>query len=309
MVFKLLTHEQNMDHKQRIQDAIQGIHIANPGVDEDFLLNMRLRLQSGERDLASPTLMLQDYDIGAATRPDEVYCSAGARAVILSTEHATTHIRANRDTKVRAKKEPEVGTAGLASAVSKDINATHVTMLGRQTGDANRDDEHPFKDRLKSLIDESSTQAVITVHGMLPSLVESIDDKRSFDVAVGVGKDPTPQTAQLGERIVGIAQSLGLRVGLNQSFLKIIKKDEGFAVRVDEEDKIKPVTLAASAPTTTRATIESYARQRGVEIACVQVELSSNLRLVLPEVVRNERIELLGPYMGYHLVKSSAELK
>lgn len=306
MVFRQLTHEQTMAHKQRIHDAIQGTHIINPGVDEDYLVNMRLRLQADERKLASPTLMPQDYDIGAANRPDEVYCSAGARAVILSTEHATTHIRTKRGTNERAKKEPEIGTAGLAAIVSKDINATHITMLGRQTGDANRDEEHPFKDQLKSLIAESSTKTVITVHGMLPSLVESLEDERSFDVAVGVGNDPAPQTAQLGERIVGIAQSLGLRAGLNQSFLKIIKQDKGFLVRVDEEDRIKPVTLAASAPTTTRATIERYARQRGIEIACVQVELSNNLRLVLPEVVRNERIELLGPYIGYRLIKNAA---
>jgi hypothetical protein len=292
-----------MDHKQRVQDAQQGVYLPELGVDTLTLTELRTRLIYHETRLASPTLIRDGYDIGTATVDDEIGVRLGQAGIVLTTEHATTHYRKDAKTGVRTKKAFESGTAAVAALLAEEFSATHITMLGRQTGDANHDPQHPFKRLVGQLLTSSEEKhTLISVHGLVSGQVAKLDDERGYDVIVGVGEEPSNETAQLGNRIVTTAQSMGLHAGINTPLLKIISRDNKHYVRVDDEGSFSPISFAASSPRTVRSTAEAISKRTGQTIGCVQIELAGTLRLLHVDAERNERVKLLGAYMGYHVL-------
>lgn len=236
-MFRPLTREESIDHRQRQLDAREGLFLPTLDVVEAEVSNLVAQLHGFEQALASPTQKLADYVVGTAVTKDEMWIARGSTGIILSSEHGTTHRRRDPNSRFLRKREnknPDTGVAALGQMAAGDLSATHATMLGRQTGDANNDLKHPFKDALKDLIDEGHN-TFVSIHGMKSGHVAGLEDERSFDVVVGIGNKPTPQTEWLSEQIVAVAEQFGLRVGINQPIMKIVEKDGYYHVRIDED--------------------------------------------------------------------------
>jgi hypothetical protein len=291
-----LTHEQARDHRQRLQDANRGVHLEIPSEWEAALDDLTTLVEEGERLMACPTLSRDEYDKGVAAYKNQVGIYPGTSGTIISTEHATTHWRKDPVTKKRENKRPDAGTAGLGAAVAAMTAASHVTMLGRQTGDPNNDERHPYKDRLRNLIQPDQT--FISLHGMCSGYVSALDDVRSLDILVGIGDDlPEPRTIKLGEQVVSIAEQLGLRAGVNQPLLNITEKEDKYFLEVDDDGA--PVTRSFIGPAyTTRGAVEQHSKDQGLGVAAVQIELVSTLRLMPREVRRKGKIRQIGPALG-----------
>ncbi|HWB39431.1 MAG TPA: hypothetical protein VG604_04325 [Candidatus Saccharimonadales bacterium] len=270
-----LSPEEYMNHRQRIEDAAQGIHLDVADPEENRRQLTILDLIDQEEMLVSPSRRLHSYKVGTAHRADQPYLRLGSTGLVISTEHGTYHYRTMSGE--RQAKDPETGIAGLGELVAERLHGSHLTILGQQSGDANHDADHEFKRLALDVVRAVQAPVYVSLHGMSPNYASGFDDERSYDVIVGIGNNPSERTQNAAERVVSTAESLGLRGGINVPFLKISDRDGEYRVRTHDDGRIYPITFAAAASRTMRSSIES---QVATPLAAIQIELSSNLRLV-----------------------------
>lgn len=299
MQYRPLTWSESIDHRQRLEDARQGVHLVEPKVPATYMSKLLGRLIKAEMGLASPDMTLEGYKNGVATEPDQAKVVLGASNLLISSEHATTHFRKN-STGERLAKQPDTGTAALGAVVAAELKAFHATMVGRQTSDANHDEKHPFKPLLVDLMRSHDLGAFVSFHGMRSGHIASLDDERSFDVAVGVGSSPNEATLKLGQCIVDLAKRYGLKAAINQPFLRVTEEDGEYKIRLKNDGEIYPITFAAAGPNTTRTAIQQYGQDAEQEVAAVQIEMADTLRVSNYDAPpMSERAKTIGPYLGY----------
>jgi hypothetical protein len=293
-----LSHEESMDHKQRLQDVAEGVHLKEPAALEGFREAVLNRIKIGESRLASPNGNLEEYTGGVARYDNESRIALGRTGLWLCTEHATEHTRTSPSTGEKTIKDPETGVAGLASVLAADLSASHATLLGRQTADANNDTGHPFKKHVAEIARGIGCDTFVSLHGMLAGKVATLQDERSYDLVVGIGRAPSEKSRELGDMIVAAAAELGLKAGVNRPLLRIREEEGKYYVPLEDNHNLSTITFAAG-PRTTRGYMEQSFRNLGQEIASLQIELSDPLRLLTAAVPRSSRVDDLGPYLGY----------
>lgn len=296
-------------HEERTLRAEQAKDLFLPDdldLPREQLLDRAYLLERRERSLASPDLSLAGYRNGAATIPDETYVQERpGSSVVISTEHATFHYRKLVNGDEIKELEPETGIAALASLAADELAATHITLLGRQTGDANHDASHPYKNRIINLVDSCAANTFVSLHGMTASHTTDLEADRNHDIAIGVGSDPGPRTIEIANRIVEISSKYGVLADINPQFVKLRQNDGLTEVRLEDDGSIKPVVFAASRGRTTRRTVEVRAADQPKDMAALQIEFSSNLRLKEKEVCRGWRPVYLGTYIGFRILVES----
>ena len=203
----------------------------------------------------------------------------------------TAHYRPDDDL-VPHRKAPDVGTAGLGYALHVSTGAHFMTMRGRQYGDANFQEEHVFKDVMAELIVERGITKVISIHGMKAGKFKDFGDERAYDVLLGTGPHPPPQSVRAAARIEAIAARFDLRIATNGWFVKVAD-DDPLTLEVNPDGTI--AFNGFHAPDyTTRACAQRLAEENGMELAAVQVELSDLFRLLPQDVRRAKRKRLIG---------------
>ncbi|GAC1654614.1 MAG: hypothetical protein NVS9B1_06030 [Candidatus Dormibacteraceae bacterium] len=96
-------------------------------------------------------------------------------------------------------KAADMGTGGLAEALAELTGGEALTVVGRQTGDANWDVEiGAFKEAVLARLD----RVVVDLHGFR--------EERPEDLIIGLGRAPTPIVHDLAARLVRVAAGHGL---------------------------------------------------------------------------------------------------
>ncbi len=294
-------------HEQRKANAADFSTYHLPELPESEADIVFQRIREAEQKHAAPRFLVEDYDDGVAQSEDELLVVDGLARVILTAEHATRQMR-TRDN-VTKTKEPDYGTAGLGTILQEDTDEALIIALGRQTGDANDDPEHPLKDQLGRLVYLPSSHAHLSLHQSGRTQVEKLTDQKSFGVMVGIGNDPTPETLENAEKMVEIGKKYDVRVGINQPFIKMEPKAPVRPI-FKEDGILKTVTFAAANPNTTRAFSQQKAADLNKPFSALQAELS-NVLLHAPLDWKNnpgEKSQRMGVYLGYLIGKEFVEL-
>jgi hypothetical protein len=291
---------------------MRAAQVDMPYLDPDQVYE---RLIGLERGLASPSLSLEGYIDGAATRPDEILLLEGGDSrMLLSAEHATYHMRGG------APKEPDSGTAALVAAAHEDYGVHGTVMLGRQSSDANMSEYHPLKDYVRGLVADSRVDRYTSVHGIVGGKYTPRADRGiegPFDAMIGIGNNPSEQTQIFASRVREVLADMGFTVGINQPFIKtsgglftpeITHKEEG--------EEYAYGNFKAAGKTTTRTEAEDTAGVHGVDLAAIQLELSDMLRI--QPIEREKRLNrdgtpdlrkiIDGVYAGYWVMSQVVEL-
>jgi hypothetical protein len=118
-----------------------------------------------------------------------VMIEPGTRPIVFSAPHAVHHFRRG------GLKTNDANTGGLAIALAKHLDATVIALRrgGPDFGDPNADLDHPLKSAAADLVGPDVVFA--DLHGMAD---------REFDVIIGLGASPTPETRRLAERFVTV---------------------------------------------------------------------------------------------------------
>ena len=249
-----------------------------------------------------------DYDNGSAQKPDDILAIEGTSGVLLTTEHATSHFRV-KDSGQFDKKLHEGGTAALGKTVAQGTNSYGLIPIGRQTGDANRDLQHPLREKMTEVIALAVSRAHLSIHGMARAHASGIRDNRGFSVMLGIGHKPTEATMALKDAMYEAGQDLGLRIGVNKPHMRLDIRNKKPVMA----DEFNIATAVYSAPKrATRGWAESEAERLGKSdsFAAIQVEMSDVLR-VHPweeDSVRfpTQRDREIGAYLGYHFMLAAA---
>ena len=221
-------------------------------------------------------LIASNYADGSATHDNDTLSIDGTNGVLLTAEHATRHRRPNDHGEIFTKLS-DVGTGALCLVASLDTGSTGLIAVGRQTGDANRDAKHPFKDIMANIVAQPESNAHISIHGMRRGLASGIRDGRGFNVILGIGDKPSEATKALTDLMVETAADYDLRIGINQTFIDYDKANK----RLKFNDDGTIMTNVFRAPDyTTSGYSRAVAQQmgKGDSFAAVEVELSGVLR-------------------------------
>lgn len=291
-------------HYERLAKAKDIDSYDFPKLARSQIPEVNEQIEQAERDLVAPRLSKHDYDLGTATKDNDVAIFYGERPVLLTAEHATAHYRPD-DSSVLHRKAPDVGTAGLGYALHVSTAAHFMTMRGRQHGDANFQEQHVFKDAMAELIVARGITQVISIHGMKTGKFNNFVDERAYDVLLGIGPHAQPQSVRAAARIEAIAARFDLRIATNEWFVKVAD-DDPLTLEVNPDGTI--AFNGFHAPDyTTRACAQRVAEENGIELAAVQVELSDLFRLLPSDVRRAKRKRLIGTYIGYRLLQRAIE--
>lgn len=238
-----------------------------------------------------PSRRRDDYETGAARTPNELEITTGARPVLLTAEHATH----------RSTGMADYGTYGLSSVVRHDTDSSLIAAIGRQTGDANKDETHPLKDAMKPLL----AAGHLSVHGMFSGRVAALDDPRTFNVLFGIGDKPSEATKDFIDKALETAKQLGLRAGVNHPVIQY-EKDRVTPKYVD--GALKTITFAAKKPGTTRSFSQREATND--DFVAAQIEFSPSVCLLPLDYAYRFRVkqESVGVYLGYTLLQKCVEL-
>jgi hypothetical protein len=253
-----------------------------------------------ERQLASNN----DYQIGSAAKDDDILIIAGKSGILLTAEHATLHYPLQKDG-TRRTKTPEGGTGALSIMVAENTQSHALVANGRQTGNANSDETHPFKDKMTEVISLPISRAHISIHGMMRAHASRIGAKHGFSVMIGVGDEPSEATIEFQKSLLTIGKDLGLRVSVNKPHLSFDTKAK--LPRMLGDGTVK--TEVFKAPNkTTRGWAQKVAKDLGKNgvFATVQLELSDVLRVhpINEEDFSfpSKRDREIGAYLGYQFV-------
>jgi len=129
-------------------------------------------------------------------------------------------------------------------------------------------------------------------------------DRAPFDVILGIGNRPNPQSLELARQLEEYGKELGLRVGTNTPFL--VFKD-GQPV-LNEDGKVKTTSFNAAGDNTTRSFAQRTAEKIGYNPALVQMELSTLLRYMPSGKELDPQSRVMGVYLGYLMTRRLVEL-
>lgn len=241
------------------------------------------RIIEAERSY-SQDLTAEGYTPGSAQKPDELRIIEGTTPTLLTAEHATTQIRAG------SAKEADWGTGGLTEVLTTDHGTFAITTLGEQTGDANYDDEHQLKTEGGLIIVQRDMRLALSIHGMggRKFLTEpQMGSERSGDIAIGIGRNFTPESGEFAEWLQGMAQDLELRADINPWYLAL--DSEGSPRRKDTLPLRN--SFRADKEHTTRSHFQATASESGLTLPVAQIELGPDLRVgpdvggIIPEKI------------------------
>lgn len=263
------------------------------------------QMQAAEHAL----VLNEDYVLGSAQEDDEVLLLPGDNVVLLTAEHATSQQRAD-GSGVRKLKSYDTGTGGLVSVVASSLGSTALIATGRQSGDANNDVSHPFKDQMTKIIIDSSNRAHFSAHGMAGGAAANITDEKGFKVMVGIGNKPSNATKALADFMLQIASDYELRIGINQPQMRFDTKTK-MPIMDDEGRRVKRITFAGGGAGTTRTYAQTIAEESGKrdEYAAVQLELSTSVRLLSSNfrTYRSEGDAQIGATLGYLFLRDAVK--
>ena len=249
-----------------------------------------------------------DYSNGSATVANHILPIAGSSGVLLTAEHATDHIRSRADGTI-FKKDADAGTGALAAMVGAETQSDALIAIGRQTSDANRDNEHLLKKMMHEVISRDVIEADISIHGMGRAIHIEPKARRGIPIMLGVGYEPSDATSTfVYDHLVKIGSDYDLDVRVNQPFIAFDFKAK--RPLLNEDGTVKTKIFAAPAHTT-RGYAQSVAKELGKNdsFVAVQIELSSVLRHLRDEKVvwPTHRDRVMGAYLGYLFVKAAVE--
>lgn len=232
----------------------------------------------------SPNLTAGGYTPGSAQKPDELRIIEGTTPALLTAEHATTQVRAG------SPKEADWGTGGLTEILATDHGTFAITTLGEQTGDANYDDDHQLKTEGGLIIVQRGMRLALSIHGMggRKFLTEpQMGSKSSGDIAIGIGRNFTPESGEFAEWLQSIAQDLELRADINPWYLAL--NSEGAPRKKDT--LLLRNSFRADKEHTTRSHFQTAASESGLILPVAQIELGPDLRVgpnatgIIPEKI------------------------
>lgn len=290
-------------HQERLENARDIESYQLPELPEDHADEIYERLLEAERQIATTDLTRRGYNDGTAQTPDEIAEFLGTHPALLTAEHATAHYRAEQDDEPKKRKGPDRGTGGLGYLLHQDLGATFLAMRGRQTGDANWDDNHPLKQRVTDILSEQTVAVSCSIHGMSGGKFSDFIDERGYDVLIGIGDTPNEASVALAQKIERIAGDLGLRAATNEWFIKVADHDPLVPERHDDGTIV--FSSYYSPHYTTRAHAQCEAERLKLNIASVQIELSDLLRFLPLDIERDEKTRRIGTYLGYLLMARS----
>ena len=242
--------EERMLHDANVLSyLVPDLSGADPAQIYEYLLDAERRLTG-----------VGDFVIGSALTDNEIISIAGNSGVLLTAEHATVQQRLKADGVTRFAKEEDHGTGALAETVATDTGSDALIAIGRQTGDPNNDEQHPFKIReIAEVIEKPNSHSHLSLHGMVRGRASAVRDAAGFSVLLGKGKDPSDATEDLTKTLQETGRDMGLKVGANEPILRFsAKKQEPL---MDESGNIKTITFAGSG-NTTRAFSEAKANRK-----------------------------------------------
>ncbi len=268
----------------------------------------------------SPDGTKAGYLNGSATTPDEIReRSFSDRPLWVTTgEHGTDHATGNGELNSGRKiGGADWGLGGLSDLMAEELGGVSLTMTGRQTGNGNGDPDHPFGQRLSHVIArDDSIRTSLQLHGASQGKVAKLADELPLDVLIGIGATPNEASLRAAEIIQEIGTEFGLRVVINQRFVRFVevRLPSGLVVtsprpRADGSVGIAYDNFKAAGEYTTRSIAERAFSFIGIDDAVtIQLELVSPLRTMPNDVETiTKRTRAIGPYMTYLLLKTFYE--
>lgn len=256
------------------------------------------RLLAAEENLAPNG----DYVQGSAKVKDEVLVLHGLSRVLLTAEHATIQMRNG------APKEADMGTGALGEVVAQDTNSTAVIAIGRQTSDPNHDVDHILKATMADILRSDENRAHLSLHMLNRGRATHPQDKRGYSIMLGIGKEPSEATLAMKDFLLGIAEDLELRAGVNKPHINF---DENRQLILRDDGTLRRVIFAGAGPGTTRTFSQNMVKALGKDDAFAAIQLEINEVLMAKQ---NDKVGFpdqtdreLGSYLGYLFVKGATE--
>jgi hypothetical protein len=251
---------------------------------------------------------LADYAEGVATHDDELLVATFPGSVLLEAQHATDPVR--KDSGVR--EGADHGTGGLGLVLAEDLGGRIIVPVGRQSGNANVDPDHPIKEQLLDAAASGKYDRFFAVHGCYPGKVVHPMDVTEVHGVIGLGKNPGEADYERALQIVRRARDeLGLRILVGNVTPHLnCKKDpnwDGTSFRdrtgelaTNKQGQVAAPRLASTMPAST----VTFMRER-TGMPASQVELSRSLRLMPIDTYRrpDPSAEAYGVYLGYQLCR------
>jgi len=250
------------------------------------------------------------YNQGKATT-DNALEFVGHGPVLMEAQHASDPVRKQTGMREAA----DHGTAGLAAAVAVHGMGRAIIPVGRQTGNANVNPEHPIKAAVSEEMASGAYEGFMSIHGKIPGRAIDLRDRTEVHAVIGLGRDPQDSSLELAEMLTTRAKvELGLRLVIGNFTPQLRYKERpnydgrAFRDRVNRlawdnaADLPALSTLAAASPNSTT----TYAQEHFPSVPAMQLEISRSLRLTPHE--RDKGARIMGVYLGYSLVRIAAEL-
>jgi hypothetical protein len=268
----------------------------------------------------SPDGTKAGYLYGTATVQDETreHAHSTDPKLVTTGEHATDHATGKGSLDSGRKiGGADWGVGGLSDLIAYEFGGITLTMPGRQTGNGNGDPDHPFGQRLSETISAHNTISTsLQLHGAAQGKVARLNDELPLDVLIGLGDDPNDSSIEAAELIKIIGAELGLRVGINQKFIRFeeVRLPSGLVVasprpRADGSSGLAYDNFKAAGEHTTRSIAQrAFSASNRSNATSLQVELASPLRIMPSDVETiTEQTRAIGPYMAYLLLKTYIE--
>ncbi len=250
----------------------QSWHISLVQLPETRAQEISERILEAERNY-SPNLTSSGYDEGSATTPDELkITSEGTIPTLLTAEHATAQVRKGK------RKGPDWGTGGLTDVLATDHGTFAITTLGKQTGDAGYDEVHPLKEAGSLLIVQENMRLALSIHAMGSGKYVTqpqMQFEKSADIAIGIGRKYTTESAKFAEWLRSAALDLELQADINPWYLAT--NDQG-EVRYKDGLPLRN-SFRADKERTTRGYFQATASDSGLVLPIAQLELGPDLRV------------------------------
>lgn len=273
-----------------------------PQLPEIWAQEIHDEIESYERQFASPNLLIDEYLNGVAEHPDqfkEVKKEDEPNPIIFTAEHATNTVR-----KATGKLGyPDVGTAGLAAALAIRYGVGLI-MVGRQTGNAATDEDHPIKPLISQYL--SDAHGFLSVHGMGYGKFINASDRTEIQAVMGLGIDPSEELYDFAVDIKRMAkEALGLYVTIGNDDYFYEQKPNSIEPKISEKDgNLYQSRLAALNPNSTTNFVHGKLNVYGY-VPAFQIEITNLLRLTPEDKYPKDRVsKVIGVAMGYKLLES-----
>ncbi|HEX4774988.1 MAG TPA: hypothetical protein VH234_05735 [Candidatus Saccharimonadales bacterium] len=277
-----------------------------PKLDDLELDEVFERIRTAER-IVCPDETREAYQVGGATENNELLVIQGINPVLLTAEHATSRIRYFRDERPSRQDPADQGTFGLSWVTRQDTDSSIVAALGRQTGDANYDIDHPLKEAMRPIICSPEVMAHLSVHRMFRGRVATPCDEQAFNIIFGIGDRPSEATKDFIDKAKEVAKKYDLRSGVNQS---VIQFGGDTTPKRNEDGSFKTIILAAKGPGTTRTFSQAAGESINRPFIAAQLELASSILLQPSEhgTRRNFERQRAGVYLGYLFLRECVSI-